>query len=209
MMSKLEEPPRLPLPTRYSLLSRLRDWGDERSWRDFFETYSPLIYHLALKSGLNEAEAQDVVQETVVAVAKDIDKFRRERELGSFKGWLRNLVRWRIGDQLRGRGTRVRAAPLEQTEGDLAAEPAWEQTLLEENWEKEWQQNLLSAAIAKVKLEVKEEHFQIFDLVALQGVAVADVTRRLGVGRAAIYLIRHRISKAIKKHVQQLEKRPI
>ena len=81
------------IPTRYSLLSRLQNWDDQDSWKDFFDTYWRLIYSIALKSGLTEAEAQDVVQETIICVANDIEKFKRDRTLGSFKGWLRNLTR--------------------------------------------------------------------------------------------------------------------
>jgi RNA polymerase sigma factor (sigma-70 family) len=91
------------IPTRYSLLSRLQDWDDQDSWKNFFDTYWRLIYSIALKSGLTDAEAQDVVQETIICVAKDIQKFKRDRKFGSFKGWLRNLTRWRIADQLRKR----------------------------------------------------------------------------------------------------------
>src|SRR5512138_772375 len=90
-------------PTRYSLLSRLENWDDQQSWKDFFDTYWRLIYGLARSAGLTDSEAQDVVQETVICVAKDIHKFKREKELGSFKGWLRNIIRWRISDQLRKR----------------------------------------------------------------------------------------------------------
>src|SRR6185436_5456075 len=88
------------IPTRYSLLSRLEDWDDQESWKVFFDLYWRLIYSVAIKSGLTDAEAQDVVQETVIRVAKGIHKFKRDRELGSFKGWLRNLTRWCIADQL-------------------------------------------------------------------------------------------------------------
>ena len=91
------------IPTRYSLLSRLQNWDDQESWKNFFDTYWRLIYSIALKSGLTEAEAQDVVQETIICVARDINKFKRDRQFGSFKGWLRNLTRWRIADQLRKR----------------------------------------------------------------------------------------------------------
>src|SRR5437867_1469660 len=91
------------IPTRYSLLSRLHNRDDQESWKDFFDTYWRLIYGVALKAGLSEQEAQDVVQETVICVAKDIHKFKRDRALGSFKGWLRNITRWRIADQLRKR----------------------------------------------------------------------------------------------------------
>src|SRR5439155_7944157 len=84
-------------------LSRLQNWEDNESWRVFFDTYWRLIYSVAIKAGLTETEAQEVVQETVICVAKDIHKFKRDRQLGSFKGWLRNLTRWRIADQLRKR----------------------------------------------------------------------------------------------------------
>ncbi|HXJ61352.1 MAG TPA: hypothetical protein VNU68_32310, partial [Verrucomicrobiae bacterium] len=60
------------LPTRQSLLSRLKAWDDHESWRDFFDTYWRLIYGLAIKSGLTNAEAEDVVQETLLAVAKEM-----------------------------------------------------------------------------------------------------------------------------------------
>ena len=63
------------IPTRYSLLSRLQDREDQDSWKDFFDTYWRLIYSFAIKSGLTDAEAQDVVQETVISVAQDIQKF--------------------------------------------------------------------------------------------------------------------------------------
>jgi RNA polymerase sigma-70 factor (ECF subfamily) len=86
------------IPTRYSLLSRLQDRDDQDSWKDFFDTYWRLIYSFAIKSGLTDAEAQDVVQETVISVSRDIQKFKRDRTLGTFKGWLRNLTRWRIAD---------------------------------------------------------------------------------------------------------------
>src|SRR5512136_2458772 len=91
------------LPTRYSLLSRLENWDDQKSWKDFFDAYWRLIYSVALNAGLTESEAQDVVQETVICVARDIQKFKRDRSLGSFKGWLHNITRWRIADQLRKR----------------------------------------------------------------------------------------------------------
>src|SRR5882724_5301151 len=96
--SGMSQTMRLPtedfIPTRYSLLSRLQNWDDQESWKNFFDTYWRLIYSIALKSGLTEAEAQDVVQETIICVAKDINKFKRDRQFGSFKGWLRNLTRW-------------------------------------------------------------------------------------------------------------------
>src|SRR6185295_19341664 len=91
------------IPTRQSLLSRLKDWGDQESWKEFFDTYWKLIYSAALKSGLTDAEAQDVVQETVLSVAKKMPDFTYDPAVGSFKRWLLQLTGWRIYRQLQKR----------------------------------------------------------------------------------------------------------
>src|SRR5260221_282977 len=89
------------LPTRESLLIRLRNWGDEASWKDFFETYWKLIYSVARRTGMNDVEAQDVVQETIITVVRKLPEFKYDPAIGSFKGWLLTLTRSRIQDQFR------------------------------------------------------------------------------------------------------------
>jgi RNA polymerase sigma factor (sigma-70 family) len=195
------------IPTRYSLLSRLKNWDDQDSWKEFFDTYWRLIYSVALKSGLTEAEAQDVVQETIISVAKSIHKFKKDRELGSFKGWLRNLTRWRIADQLRKR-TRVTSldqeAATEEFYGmDMAGIP--ESAEAESVWENEWRLNLLKVALANVKRQVKEEHFQIFDFYVVRQWPVAQVMRTLGVSAGQVYLVKFRVGALIKKEIRRLE----
>jgi hypothetical protein len=64
------------------LLHRLKDWGDDASWREFFEAYWELIYNVARKAGLTDTEAQEVVQETVIGVAKKIGGFEVEASRG-------------------------------------------------------------------------------------------------------------------------------
>ncbi len=81
------DPPSLQ-PTRHSLLSRLRDWNNQDSWQEFFNTYWKLIYAVARKAGLDDAEAQDAVQDTILCVAKEMADFKYDRAKGTFKGWL-------------------------------------------------------------------------------------------------------------------------
>src|ERR1041385_4862929 len=91
------------LPTRQSLLSRLKDWGDDASWREFFDLYWRLVYRVAIKAGLNDSEAQEVVQETVLSVAKKIKDgqgFKYDPSK-SFKGWLLQRTHWHIKDHQR------------------------------------------------------------------------------------------------------------
>ena len=151
------------IPTRDSLLSRLKDWQDDVSWRDFFNTYWRLVYGVALKAGLNEQEAQEVVQETVITVARRIPEFKYNPNVCSFKTWLLNLTRWRIVDQLRKRQPGSAAlrshdgGPLEQV-----ADPAGLD--LDAVWAKEWHAHLLQAAIRAVKRKVNPEQYQIFHL---------------------------------------------
>jgi len=194
------------IPTRYSLLSRLQDRGDQDSWKDFFDTYWRLIYSFAIKSGLTDAEAQDVVQETVISVAKDIQKFKCDRSLGSFKGWLRNLTRWRIADQLR---KRTRSVPAGSNLSNLLSGPdeiAGPVNIeLEAIWEADWQSNLLEAAMERVKPRVKEEHYQIFDLNVIRQWPSGKVAQTLGVNIGMVYLAKHRVMALIKKEISVLE----
>jgi RNA polymerase sigma-70 factor (ECF subfamily) len=195
------------IPTRYSLLSRMQDREDQDSWKDFFDTYWRLIYSFAIKSGLTDAEAQDVVQETVISVAKDIEKFKRDRTLGSFKGWLRNLTRWRIADQFRKRTRSVPAGnnlSTPSTNPDEIAGPG--NADLEAIWEEDWQANLLEAAMERVKPRVREEHYQMFDLNVIRQWPASKVAQTLGVNIGRVYLAKHRVMALIKKEIRVLEK---
>ena len=90
-------------PTRPSLLERLRDTANKPAWQEFNDVYGPLIFRFAIKAGLNEAEAQDVVQDTLIAASRNLREFRYQPEVCSFKTWLLNLSRWRVVDQRRRR----------------------------------------------------------------------------------------------------------
>src|SRR6185369_14809509 len=89
--SLVPEPDELA-PTRHTLLERLRDLDDHASWQEFFDTYWKLIYCAAIKFGLPHADAEDVVQETVIGVARRMETFRYEPEKCSFKGWLMHIT---------------------------------------------------------------------------------------------------------------------
>ena len=60
--------------TRQSLIARLDDWEDRRTWEDFYQTYWRLIYAVGIKAGLRSEEAHDCVQETILSIAKQSKK---------------------------------------------------------------------------------------------------------------------------------------
>lgn len=196
------------LPTRHSLLSRLRDLDDEISWRDFFDTYWKLIYNAAIQSGLTDAEAQDVVQETILTVARNIRQFDYDSALGSFKGWLLHTTRWRIVDQFRKRQpacSQHKRSPSDTALLGAVADLSFAR--MEAAWNEEWQQNLMDAAMQRVKRRVQPKHYQIFELRALKEWPAAKVARTLGVNVAYVHLIKHRVGSLIQQEIKRLEER--
>jgi RNA polymerase sigma-70 factor (ECF subfamily) len=194
------------LPTRRSLLSRLKQWDDDLSWRQFFDLYWKLIYGTALKAGLTDDEAQEVVQETVLAAAKNMPTFKYDPSLCSFKGWLLHLTRRRIADQFR---KRQRAGRLGQHADTSVLErvpdPAAE--AMEAVWEEDWQKHLVELATDNVRRRIKAKQYQVFDLYVLRNWPAAEVARSLRVNVAQVYLARHRVTALIRKEVRLLERK--
>jgi RNA polymerase sigma-70 factor (ECF subfamily) len=207
------------IPTRESLLSRLKEWDDHESWREFFDIYGKLIYGLALKSGLTESEGQDVVQETMVSVVKQMPGFTYDPALGSFKGWLLQITRRRIADQFRKRrqppalAKPSRRPNLQSEDGAETATvekiPDQAEAALESAWEAEWQQNLLEQALARVKRRVSPKQFQMFDLYVTQNWPMTEVTNTLGVNPAQVYMAKMRVTRLLKKELLGLEVKSI
>ena len=196
------------IPTRQSLLSRLKDWNDEDSWKAFFDTYWKLIYHAAIRAGLTQSEAQDVVQETIMAVAKQIPGFVYDPTKGSFKTWLMRQTNWRILGQLRKRMKVEISRPEVSTSTDTStidrvpdpAEPA-----LNVLWDEEWETNLLEAAMRRLKAKVDGKHYQIFDLCVRQKWPVSKVAHDLKISAARVYLVKHRIGSLLRKEIAYLK----
>lgn len=198
------------IPTRATLIDRLKNWQDQASWQDFFDTYWKLIYGLARKFGLNEEDAQDVVQETLVSVANHMPNFKYDPKLGSFKAWLRTLIRWRISDHLRKRGY-VNTVPLQgdPETGDetfaLKELPDKTNPTLDEFYEQEWQKNVLDAAIAKVKRKLDPQKYQVFDFYVNKEWAPEKVAAAFNISVEQVYMAKHRITDMIKAEARRLE----
>ena len=198
--------------TRKSLIERLGNWEDQKSWDDFHRTYWRLIYGVGLKSGLRHEEALDVVQETILAIAKQSREHRYDPKAGSFKVWLMNMTRWRIGDQFRRRAKDTAMHKFEDDDRKTAtldrfADPKAEK--LEGIWDWEWKQNIADRAIATVKQRVSPRQFQIFDAYVVKGWSVKKVMTELGVSMAQVYLAKHRVGGLIKKEIAELAKQLI
>ncbi len=201
------------IQTRATLIQRLKDWQDQASWQEFFDTYWKLIYGVARRMGLSDDEAQDVVQETLAAVAKHMPSFKYNPAIGSFKSWLMNMARWRITDQFRKRRLSCMLEPLSSdatTDDGVAenvADPSGES--IYELWDAEWEWALLDAAMTKVRRRIDPQKYQIFDFYVNKEWAAEKVARSFGVSVEQVYLVKHRVTETIKDEVKRLEKEMI
>jgi RNA polymerase sigma-70 factor (ECF subfamily) len=195
--------------TRATLIARLKDWGDQASWQDFFDTYWKLIYGVARKKGLSEEESHDVVQETMLAVAKQMPDFTYDREKGSFKSWLLSTTRWRISDQFRKRGPfhgdRREAEAVERRRLERIPDEAGAGQDLERLWDEEWRANLLDIANQRVRVRMAPEKYQIFDFCVNKGWAPDRVAAAFRIPAAKVYLAKHRVARMIQDEVSRLE----
>jgi RNA polymerase sigma-70 factor (ECF subfamily) len=199
------------IPTRQTLLARLKNWEDQRSWQEFFDTYWRLIYGVAVRAGLSDAEAQEVVQETVLCVARGLGEFRIGAAYGSFKGWLLMITRRRIADQFRKRDRHIQppatraddstsTAPIERI-----ADPA--SLVGDAIWEEQWRRNVADVATARVKQRVSPHQWLLFQLSVLKELPVREVASRCGVSLAQVYMAKYRIGARIKQEARRLERK--
>jgi len=197
------------LPTRWSLLSRLKNRNDEDSWRQFFDTYWRLIYKAGLKSGLTHTEAEDVVQEVVIAVAKKIGEFRTKSAAGSFKAWLLTLTQWRIRDQFRKRARQpqLHSRPSEDRTRTATIERVPDPDIngLQAQWDAEWRKHVLQTALERIKAVAKPEMVQVFDFMVNKQWSALKVASRLRMNLAQVYYAKCKVAALLKREIKRLE----
>ncbi len=212
----MDEDPDELIPTRATLLHRLKDWQDQASWQVFFDIYWRLIYGVALKAGLSKTEAEEVVQETMLSVAKHMPKFEYKQDGGSFKGWLLTMTRWRITDQMRKRGPLTPVSLASDLSGsDTEIEARMQELLtqsvshsLDKFWDAEWEKNILEAALKKVKRQLDPQKYQVFDFYVNKGWPAEKVATTFGISVNQVYLAKHRVTELIAAEVKKLEQQP-
>ena len=204
----MDEPDPATFRTSASLLERLKDPADRTSWQRFHDTYAGLLFAVARRAGLGEADAQDAVQETLIDVAQQIRAFRYDRVRGRFKNWLLTILSRRIGRNFRKRHYKRDGVELPREErlgtaleGGLA-QPEPE---IEAAWEDEWHRHIYEKALDELRAAAKPMHYQIFQLHVIGGLGVREVCARLGVRAAEVYWAKFRLGQRLKRAVEKLD----
>jgi RNA polymerase sigma-70 factor (ECF subfamily) len=192
-----------PANTRPSLLIRVRDLQDRDAWRQFVELYGPLVYRFAWKRGLQEADAADLSQTVLQAVAEGIQRFDYDPGKGTFRGWLYGVVRHQLRRYLVAQGRQPQGA------GDSSVQELLEQQPARDNgeadlWEQEYQRQLFRWAAERVRGCFEETSWQAFWQTAVEGKAARETADALGISVGAVYTAKSRVLGRIRQEIQQL-----
>lgn len=189
----------LPL-TRPSLLLRLKDLRDQEAWADFVAIYAPLVYGFGRQRGLQEADARDLTQEVLRAVAVSAERLEYDPERGSFRSWLYTVTRNKYLDVMRRRGQPGRGTGDSDVLARLNEEPARE----EDQWEQEYRQQVFAWAGARVRGEFEDSTWQAFWQVAVEGKKAKQAAADLKLTVAAVYIAKSKILARLREEIQPL-----
>lgn len=185
--------------TRASLLVDLRNPANERAWSVFSDLYQPVIYRMARRRGLQDADAQDLVQKVLVNVARSIESWEENPNRGRFRHWLSKVTRNAIIDVFR------RIKPDAAIGGSAITRLLNQsQAAQETEIEYEYERSMFRRAAQKVRGEFREETWTAFWQTTVEGRTIASVADEFAISTGAIYTARSRVMKRLKETVDEL-----
>ena len=203
-----------PSSTRSELLRKISQMDNQGGWTEFADEYSGYIFFIAQQYGLQEADAEDIVQIVLLEVAKSISTFTYDREKGRFRAWLSTIAKRRITDFLRQQTRRGRHEITGggHTESQMAALVRKSNPLpddFQELMDKEWQSIVQSTALKRTREQVGLKQFPLFHAYVIEEWPVEKVMQTYGVSRDQVYQAKHRIgpiyAEAAKQAAQDLD----
>jgi RNA polymerase sigma-70 factor (ECF subfamily) len=190
------------METSASLLERLRTAPDEAAWRRLDDLYRPLIRRWLLRDPTLGAEAEDIVQDVMEVLVRELPGFQRRRT-GSFRRWLRTITAHRLGAHYRARRSRPLAlgAPPEECPLAQLADPNSE---LSRAWDEEHDRHVLRRLMELIEPMFEPATLAAFRRVAFDGVAPAQAAEELGLSLNAVLLARSRVLSRLRQEAEGL-----
>lgn len=189
--------------TRASLLVRLSDPRDERAWAEFVEIYSPLVRRLARQRGMQDADADDLLQEVLRAVARALERGLFDPGRGSFRGWLFQIARNLMVNFLVSQKRHPQGSGNTDMQRLLEDQPVadGEESAL---FEAEYRRGLLHWAAEQVRGEFSELTWQVFWLAAVQGQPAKQVAKALQTTVGTVYHYKSRVMARIRQKIEHV-----
>jgi RNA polymerase sigma factor (sigma-70 family) len=190
------------MDTSASLLDRLAGAPTEADWRRLDGLYRPLLAAWAARAGVPAADADDLVQEVLLAVVKQVADFDRRGE-GAFRGWLRTVLGRRIIDYFRRQA--VRPIATGRTDfADRLGELASPETDLSRIWDREHDEHVARQAMKIIQPDFTPATWQAFRRQVIDGMPAATAAAEGGLSLNAALLAKSRILKRLRQEVAEL-----
>ena len=204
-MNRKPEPS--PGTTRISLLEQLRKRPEDvDAWSRFVRTYGPLVTHWCQEQGLQEADAADVAQEALLGFWQSAENFEYDPSK-RFRGYLRMIVLKTWSDWAKhDRGQRIEN-PESSIYGLLNLLEAQEEFIA--RLERMFDMEVLELAMARVQKRVDSQHWQAFQLLAVQGISGKEAAEKLGMTLKTVFTARYVVQRKIQKTVQRIEQNDV
>jgi RNA polymerase sigma factor (sigma-70 family) len=186
--------------TRRSLLARLQH-NDEGSWAEFSAIYQPAIYRLAVKKGLQHADALNVAQDVLAKVYQSIESWDPDSSKGSFRGWLFRITSNTSINSLK-KLARVQATGDTQVRDQLAQLPSRDEDA--SLFRAEYRRELFRYAASAVRGEFSDASWTAFWTTSIDGADAKSAAAELGVSVGAVYTAKCRVLSRIRQIAQRL-----
>lgn len=186
--------------TRPSLIVRLASGDDTSAWDAFVAIYRPMLLRLATRWGLQDADAQDLVQEVLVAVSRSIENYQPQEHVGSFRGWLAQIARHKFADLLARR--KRQAIGSGQTDVHLWLAQLPEPSATASRWDWELRRELFQWAAKIVAHSSHRQTWEAFQRTAIDGQPIDAVAKQLGISVGQVYVARSRVLSRIRRAVE-------
>ena len=185
--------------TRSSVLRAVANTENEAAWQRFFDLYAGFVFSIARSKGLNDTDADDIVQMVFSDLARNLPSFKYDREKGRCRPYLAALVKWRVIDRLKAvrRDADLKADFMEEAKSAATTED-------EDFEEREWQSAAMEETLRRIKPEVRPEHYAAFVASAVEGQDTDVVTKLYGISRDSLYQIRKRLTVKLREKLAEV-----
>jgi len=184
--------------TRASLIVRLADAQNVQAWDEFARLYQPVVYRLALRRGFQHADAEELVQEVMLAVARAVDGWVPDRERGRFRDWLHRIARNLMINFLTRRKHQVWGTGRSDVQQMLEAKSGADSAITQ-MFEVEIRREAFRWAAKVVQKDVKETTWQAFWLSTIDDLPATEVARQLGMSVGSVYIARSRVMARLRR----------